>query len=107
MAAPKVAITDIAAHVVQEPVSRRVFLLLTLRTDASISGVGETEAGPDPNGAAARLLALRPILVGQDATAAEVVWKRVLAAAPGRTNEAAAVNMALLDILGKLAKAPI
>ena len=30
-----------------------------------------------------------------------------MATAPGRTNEAAAVNMALLDILGKLAKAPI
>src|SRR5204863_4132130 len=73
---------------------------------ANISGVGETEAGPDPLGAVARVAALRPILVGQDATAAEVVRKRLLAAAPGSTNEAAAVNMALLDILGKLAKAP-
>src|ERR1700686_683639 len=107
MAAQKVAITDIAARVVQEPVSRRVFLLLTLRTDANVSGVGETEAGPDPIGAVARVLALRPILIGQDATAAEVVRKRLLLAAPGRTNEAAAVNMALLDILGKLARAPV
>jgi len=106
MAAQKVAITDMSAHAVQEPVSKRVFLLLTLKTDANISGVGETEAGPDPVGAVARLLALKPNLVGQDATAAEVVRKRLLAAAPGRGNEAAAVNMALLDIVGKLAKAP-
>jgi len=106
MAAQKVTITDIAAHAVQEPDSRRVFLLLTLKTDASISGVGETEAGPDPLGAVARLLALKPILVGQDATAAEVVRKKLLEAAPGRTNEAAAINMALLDILGKLTRAP-
>jgi galactonate dehydratase len=106
MAAQKVAITDIVARAVQEPVGRRVFLLLTLRTDANVSGVGETDAGSDPRGAVARLLALRPILVGEDATAAEVVRKKILTAAPGSTNEAAAVNMALLDIMGKQAKAP-
>src|SRR5438874_10460720 len=105
MAALKVAITDMTAHAVQEPVSRRVFLLLTLRTDANISGLGETDAGPDPLGAVASLLALRPILVAQHATAAEVVRKRLLAAVPSCTNEAAAVNMALVDILGMLARA--
>lgn len=92
------AITDLAVHAVREPVSRLEYVLAVVSTDAGITGVGEAAAVPDASTAAAGLLEQKKSLVGRSATAVEA-----LQATAGR----AAINMALLDITGKLAKAPI
>ncbi len=110
-AKPKVAIADVAAQCVQEPASKRAYVIVTIRTDDGIVGLGETAAGVDPKTAVARILAHRKNLVGQDATAAELVRQTVASAAKDRQSELApmqaAFNMALLDILGKRAQAPV
>jgi galactonate dehydratase len=96
---------------VQEPASQRAYVIVTMRTDEGIVGLGETAAGANPQTAVARILAQRKNLVGQDATAAELVRQTVASAAEDQPSELAciqaALNMALLDILGKLAKAPL
>jgi galactonate dehydratase len=106
-----VAITEILARAVREPVGRRSYAVVIVRTDAGISGVGEATALPDARTAVARILGLRRDLIGRDATAIEKVRQILLSPSGGRPGESAAVqgavNMALLDIAGKLAKAPV
>ena len=92
------AITDLAVHAVREPVSRREYVVAVVSTDAGITGVGEAAAVPDAASVAAALLEQRKSLIGRDATAVEAIQPTA-----GR----AAINMALLDITGKLAKAPV
>ena len=110
-ARPKVAITDISAQVVQEPVSKRSYVIVTVMTDAGITGIGEAVTRPDLATAIARIMAQKQTLVGQDATAAEVARKALLSTTGGANAQLpavqAAVNMALLDIMGKVAKAPV
>jgi len=110
-AKPAVAITEILAQAVQEPVGQRSYVVVIVRTDAGISGVGEATASPDSLAAVARILGLRNDLIGRDATAIEMVRQILLSRSGGRPGESAAVqgavNMALLDIAGKLAKAPV
>ena len=107
---PQVAIRDVTARAVREPAGGRTYVIVTVETDAGFSGVGETHARPDPRTAVARVLEQKPNLVGQDALAAETVHRLLAVRNNGRGDLAsvqAAVNMALLDILGKLSKAPV
>ncbi len=110
-AEPKVAITDLTARAVQEPVGRRSYVVVEVRTNTGVVGLGEAAAQPDPATVAARLRELKPRLVGQDALAAEAVQRALGSAADDPAQEMAAaraaINIALLDILGKLSKAPI
>jgi galactonate dehydratase len=110
-AKPAVAITDLMAHAVREPAGQRTYVLVTVKTDAGVTGVGETIASPDPHTAVQRVLAYKPHLLGQDATAAEAVRQVLRGAAgtlgAGAAETQAAVNMALWDVLGKLSKAPV
>jgi galactonate dehydratase len=104
-AKPHLPIRHVTARAVQEPAGGRQYLLVRIDTDGGPSGYGETAAGPDAPTALARLSMLRS-LVGQDALASQLVDAQLLRAnAPAGTR--AAVNMALLDILGKVAKAPV
>jgi galactonate dehydratase len=107
---PQVAIRDVKAHAVREPAGGRTYLVVMLETDAGVTGVGETHARPDPGTAVARVLEQKENLVGQDALAAETVHHMLAVRNSGRGDLApvqAAVNMALLDILGKLSRAPV
>jgi galactonate dehydratase len=91
------AISDVTAHVVREPVSKREYVLVTLRTDAGVTGIGEA-SGADPASLVAAVLDQKKVLAGRDPTAVET-----LPPSPVR----GAVAMACLDITGKLAKAPL
>jgi galactonate dehydratase len=107
---PAVAITDITAHAIQEPVGKRSYIVVVVKTDAGVSGVGEAALRADPVSAVARIVSRKRDLVGRDATAVEVIRQMFLSAA-GLDGESAAIqgalNMALLDIAGKLARAPV
>ncbi len=108
---PGVAITEILAHAVQEPTGHRSYVVVIVRTDAGLIGVGEASAAPDVRTAVARILGLNRDLIGRDALAIEKVRQILLSMSGGRQEESTAVqgaiNMALLDIAGKLAKAPV
>jgi galactonate dehydratase len=104
-ARPQLPIRSVTTRAVKEPSGHRQYLLVRIDTDGGPSGYGETVAGPDAAAAVARLAMLRS-LVGQDALASQPVDAHLLRAnAPAGAR--AAVNMALLDILGKVAKAPV
>jgi galactonate dehydratase len=91
-------IKAVHAYPVREPVSRRTYTLIKVETRSGLSGFGETGAvNPADVGRAAELV--RP----RQASEYEVI-RPLLAPMPGLQ---AAVNMALLDILGKHVKAPV
>ena len=82
----------------REPVSSRRYTVLRVQTRSGLIGFGECGS------VSAEDLALaKPVVLGKPATAYETV-RRQLAAVP---NLQAAVNIALLDIVGKLSKAPL
>jgi galactonate dehydratase len=92
------AISEIRAWPVREPVSRRAYTVLRVSTSGGIAGYGETRAV-----APAELESARGIVLHRQATEFEVL-RPLLSAIPSLQ---AAVNMALLDIVGKAAKAPV
>jgi galactonate dehydratase len=94
---PEAEIADLRAYPLQEPVSGRRYTVIRLRTKSGLEGYGECSGV-----AAAELARARDTLSGKPATAFEVIRPQ-LAALPGVQ---AAVNMALLDIVGKIARAP-
>ena len=108
---PQIAISDVEAVGVSEPAGGRSYLIVTLKTDAGITGIGEASAEPDAVTALARISAAKQDLIGQDALAAEAAHQRLALAGRQKGTDVssvqAAVNMGLLDILGKLSKAPV
>jgi galactonate dehydratase len=102
---PQLPIRDVTARAVKEPASSQQYLLVRVDTDGGPSGYGETTAAPDAATAVARVGTFRS-LVGRDALASQTVDAQ-LARANAPTGVRAAVNMALLDILGKVARAPV
>jgi galactonate dehydratase len=78
--------------------------MVKIDTDGGPSGWGETSAAPDAATALLRLATFRS-LVGKDALSSQILDVE-LARANAPAGARAAVNMALLDILGKVAKAP-
>ncbi len=123
-ATPAHRITEVIAH----PLTQRLpeptrtswgrydavsILLVEVRTDSGLTGVGETLARFAPL-AYANLVetALRPRLVGQDAAAIGANWARMRRALSGRAGgmliEAiAGVDIALWDIAGQAAGLPV
>jgi galactonate dehydratase len=105
---PQLAITGVSATPVREPRSGRTYVIVQVATDAGAAGVGETTA-TDGRLLVERLNQLKPKLIGQDALGIEAL-KKVIAREAGslldRTSIYAAMSMALLDVLGKLSKAP-
>src|SRR5262245_6017166 len=95
---PELTVGDIRAYPLREPVSRRAYTALEVRTKGGLTGYGECPAAP------AEALALaKQATLGHAATSYEVI-SRQLAAHPGMQ---AAVVMALLDIVARYAKAPL
>ena len=91
-------VTDLRAFRLREPVSRQRYAILRIQTRSGVVGYGETASV-----AADELAQAKTIVLGKSATAYEVVRQQLLAL----PNLEAAVNIALLDIIGKFAKAPI
>lgn len=91
-------ITSCRAYPVREPVSKREYALLRIETGGGITGWGETRAIT-----AAALTQAASILRGRQATE----FAPLHAQLPALPDIQAAANMALLDIVGKAAKAPV
>ena len=91
-------IADLRAYPLREPVSGRRYTVVRLRTRSGLRGYGECAAA-----SAAELAQATTIVLGKPATAFEVIRPQ-LASLPALP---AAVNMALLDIAGQLARAPV
>jgi len=92
------SIANSKAYAVREPVSKRQYAILRLETTSGIVGWGETRAI-----AAADLAQATAILRGRQATEHAALDVQ-LAALPDLR---AAANIALLDIVGQAAKAPV
>ena len=92
------AIVSLRAFLVREPVSHRSYTVVKLSTRDGFIGYGEcgaASAGDIANAAA--------VVQGKPATAIEVIRTQLAPVAKMQ----AAVNMALLDIVGKHTKAPV
>ena len=94
---PGMKVSGIRVYPLREPVSGRRYTVLKVETESGFFGFGECEAV-----SSADLAKTTQILTGKPATAYEVIRQELLLL-PGLQ---AAVNVALLDILGKKAKAP-
>jgi galactonate dehydratase len=92
------SIIGLRAARVREPVSRRSYTVVRVETRSGLTGFGECGAVADPE-----LERARAIVLGKPATAYEVV-RRALADL-GAVE--AAITMALLDVVGRHAKAPV
>ncbi|MCC2612301.1 mandelate racemase/muconate lactonizing enzyme family protein [Neorhizobium sp. Rsf11] len=119
-----IRITDVIAHPLSQTLpkptvtswgtySQVSIVLVEVRTDAGIIGVGETLARFSPK-AYAELIetSLKPRLVGQDARNIGALWQSMRRSLSGRAGgmliEAiAGVDIALWDILGKAAGLPV
>jgi len=110
-AKPELAIRAMEARAVREPASGRAHLIVEVHTEADVTGVGEAPALPDAAAALSRLRSVEESVIGQDALAAEALRVRLAQAHPQAEDALvpvqAALNMALLDILGKRAEAPL
>jgi galactonate dehydratase len=91
-------IRDLRVYPLREPVSGRTYTAIRLETASGLRGFGECALATPMEVAAAR-----QAVVGASPTAAEPIRAR-LAAMP---RIGAAVNMALLDLTGQIAKAPV
>ena len=91
-------VTALEAYPLREPVSGRRYTVVRLQTNSGLIGFGEcgSVSGED-------LAKAKPLVLSKPATAYETV-RRQLSAVP---NLQAAVNIALLDIVGKWSKAPL
>lgn len=97
---PALEITEVTAHPLREPASGRTYTVVRLHTRGGITGYGECRAAPR-----AELARARQSLQGLPATAYELIAQRLIES--GGSDLAGALNMALLDIAGKAAKAPV
>jgi galactonate dehydratase len=83
---------------VREPVSKRVYTCLRLRTRSGATGYGECSRILPPD-----LTTLRGAIQGKEASAFESIRRGLTVSAPAL----AALDMAMLDLLGKFTNAPV
>jgi len=91
-------VSELTAFPVREPVSRREYSVVRLRTRGGLAGYGEC-----PSAAAAEIARAAEAIRGAPATSYQVLAQRMA----GAGSLGAAINMALLDILGKATNAPV
>ncbi len=92
------AIVSLKTFPIREPVSGRSYTVVKLVTRDGITGYGECGAASPADVAKATA-----VVLGKPATATEIIRTQLAPVA----NMQAAVNMALLDIVGKHTKAPV
>jgi galactonate dehydratase len=91
-------IRDVRAWTLREPVSKRAYTVIRIQTRSGMTGYGECAALP-----AAELEGATKAMVGKPVTAFEVTAP-LLAGFP---TARAALNIAMLDVVGKTTNAPI
>lgn len=101
---PDIAITGLDAWAIRSGPEAIPRLVVAIRTSADVSGYGETSAGRDPTTSVAEMLRWADGLVGRDAMASVAVRASLSSAPPAIR---AAVDIALLDVRGRIAGAPI
>ncbi|MEZ5401028.1 MAG: mandelate racemase/muconate lactonizing enzyme family protein [Bryobacteraceae bacterium] len=92
------AISAIKTWPLREPASGRRYTVVRLETVSRMRGYGECRVAPPRE-----VEAVRRAIIGQPASAAEILWQR-MGDAP---NLRAAINMAQLDLFAQAAKAPL
>ncbi len=95
---PKLEMLALDAVPVREPVSRRAYTILRLRTRSGAIGYGEC-AGIS----ASDLTGLRAAIPGKEASSFESIRRGLAVSSPAL----AALDMAMLDLLGKFTNAPV
>ena len=101
---PEIAISGLDAWAIRSSPEAVPRLVIALRTDTGVTGYGETSAGADPASSVAEALRHADALVGKDAMASTAVRVSLSASAPEIRG---AVDIALLDVRGKIADAPV
>ena len=91
-------VRDVSFHPVREPVSRRAYTLVKVQTAGGVAGWGEA-AGHEPQ----KWKTVGALLKDASAASYEVISRKL--AAHGALESG--VNMALLDVLGQVTKAPV
>jgi galactonate dehydratase len=91
-------ITALDTWMLREPVSRRGYCVLRLKTKSGLAGFGECGAV-----SAAEIETARRVLIGRPATSYEAVRVQL----GGAPRAQAGVNMAMLDLVGKFTRAPV
>src|SRR5216110_3262375 len=96
---PQLEISALQHHRLREPVSGRSYTVIKLQTRGGLDGYGECR-----DATSADVAQVLPAVRGKDATQFETVRYRLTAAPAGL---AAALNMAMLDVVGRFVKAPV
>jgi galactonate dehydratase len=91
-------ITALDTWMLREPVSRRGYCVLRLRTKSGLAGFGECGEV-----SAAEIETARRVVAGRPATSYEAVRVQL----GGAPRAQAGINMAMLDLMGKFTKAPV
>jgi len=95
---PQLEMSTLDVFPVREPVSKRAYTVLRLRTRSGPAGYGEC-SGVSP----ADLAALRAAIQGKEASSFESIRRGLTVSAPAL----AGLNMAMLDIVGKFTGVPV
>lgn len=91
-------IQDIKGWTLREPVSKRAYTVIKIQTGSGLIGYGEcAQLSP------AEFAEAKRIIIGTPVTSFEVVAPKLSHVTTAR----AAINIAMLDVTGKIAKAPI
>jgi len=101
---PEIAISGLDAWAIRSSPEAVPRLVIALRTNTGVTGYGETSAGADPASSVAEAERHANALVGKDAMASMAVRVSLSATAPAIRG---AVDIALLDVRGKIADAPV
>ena len=101
---PEIAISGLDAWAIRSSPEAVPRLVIALRTNSGVTGYGETSAGTDPASSVAEALQHANELVGKDAMASMAHRVALSTAAPAIRG---AVDVALLDVRGKIADAPV
>lgn len=105
---PDMAISRLSAVAIQEPVSKRSSIIVRVTTDAGIEGIAEMDAGNQVEASLHMIRERSQSLIGRDALGRQtLLWEMANGVHSFPAAFQAAANMALLDIAGKRAKAPV
>jgi galactonate dehydratase len=95
---PGIEVSELNVFPVREPVSRRAYSIVRARTRGGMTGYGEC-----PSATPGEIARAIEVTRGAPATSFEVLARR----SSELGSFGAAINMALLDVVGKAAKAPV
>lgn len=101
---PPVAITGLEAWAIRSGPESSPRLVVAVRAGDGLTGYGETLCGPDPAASVRDMVALGDALAGKDALASVAAWTALSTAPPPLRG---AIDIALLDLRGKAAGAPV